>query len=78
VYNPYIVKVTAPSPGAVQVNTFAAGKKALLAGKKIQYVGAVGPIVFDPYHNSPGGFEIVKPDGTAITTFSPAAIAAVK
>jgi branched-chain amino acid transport system substrate-binding protein len=78
VYNPFIVKVTAAAPGAVQVNTFAAGKKAILAGKKIQYVGAVGPIVFDAYHNSPGGFEIVKPDGTAITTFSPAAIAAVK
>jgi branched-chain amino acid transport system substrate-binding protein len=78
VYNPFIVKVTAASPGAVQVTTFAAGKKAILAGKKIQYVGAVGPIVFDAYHNSPGGFEIVKPDGTAITTFSPAAIAAIK
>jgi ABC-type branched-subunit amino acid transport system substrate-binding protein len=78
VFNPFIAKVTAASPGAVKVNTFAAGKQALLAGKKIQYVGAVGPIVFDAYHNSPGGFEIVKPDGTAITTFSPAAIAAVK
>lgn len=78
VYNPYIVKVTAASPGAVKVTTFAAGKRAIQAGKKVQYLGAVGPIVFDRYHNSPGGFEIVKADGTAITTFSPAAIAAVK
>jgi len=78
VYNRYIVKVTVPSPGAVRVTTFAAGKRAILAGKKIQYVGAVGPIVFDRFHNSPGGFEIVKADGTAVTTFTPAAIAAVK
>ena len=78
VYNRYVVKVTAPSPGAVRVTTFAAGKRAILAGKKIQYIGAVGPIIFDQFHNSPGGFEIVKADGTAVATFSPAAIAAVK
>jgi branched-chain amino acid transport system substrate-binding protein len=78
VYNRYIVKVTTPSPGAVRVTTFAAGKRAILAGKKIQYIGAVGPIIFDRFHNSPGAFEIVKADGTAVTTFTPAAIAAVK
>lgn len=66
VFTPYIVKITTPKPGAVIVHSFAAGKQALLAGKQIQYVGAVGPIVFDQWRNSPGQFEIVKAD-TALT-----------
>ncbi len=66
VFTPYIVKVTTPKPGAVIVHSFAAGKQALLAGKQIQYVGAVGPITFDQWRNSPGQFEIVKAD-TALT-----------
>jgi ABC-type branched-subunit amino acid transport system substrate-binding protein len=66
VFTPYIVKVTTPKPGAVVVHSFAAGKQALLAGKQIQYVGAVGPIVFDQWRNSPGQFEIVRAD-TALT-----------
>jgi ABC-type branched-subunit amino acid transport system substrate-binding protein len=60
VYNSFMTKVTSPSPNAVVVNTFAAGKAALQAGKQIQYVGAVGPIVFDQYHNSGGGFEMIR------------------
>lgn len=66
VFTPDIVKVTTPKPGAVVVHSFAAGKKALLAGKQIQYVGAVGQITFDQWRNSPGQFEIVKAD-TALT-----------
>ncbi len=62
----YIVKVTTPKSGAVIVHSFAAGKQALLAGKQIQYVGAVGPITFDRWRNSPGQFEIVKAN-TALT-----------
>jgi ABC-type branched-subunit amino acid transport system substrate-binding protein len=66
VFTPDIVKVTTPKPGAVIVHNFAQGKAALLAGKPIQYVGAVGPITFDQWRNSPGQFEIVKAD-TALT-----------
>jgi branched-chain amino acid transport system substrate-binding protein len=66
VFTPYIVKVTTPKAGAVIVHDFAEGKQALLAGKQIQYVGAVGPITFDQWRNSPGQFEIVKAD-TALT-----------
>jgi ABC-type branched-subunit amino acid transport system substrate-binding protein len=79
VFNPYIVKVAAPSPGAVIVHSFAAGKAALAAGKKIQYVGAVGSITFDQYRNSPGQFEIVTSDGhTAIATYTAAQVAAAR
>jgi ABC-type branched-subunit amino acid transport system substrate-binding protein len=66
VFTPDIVKVTTKKPGAVIVHSFAAGKQALLAGKQIQYVGAVGPITFDRWRNSPGQFEIVKAN-TALT-----------
>jgi branched-chain amino acid transport system substrate-binding protein len=66
VFTPDIIKVTTPKPGAVVVHSFAAGKQALLAGKQIQYIGAVGPITFDQWRNSPGQFEIVKAD-TALT-----------
>ena len=65
------VKVASPSPGAVIVRSFAAGKQALAAGKKIQYVGAGVEITFDQYRNSPGQFEIVKSDGqTSIATYT--------
>lgn len=71
VFTPFIVKVVRPSPGAVVVHDFPSGKAALAAGKKIQYVGAVGPIVFDQWRNSPGEFEIVKSDGmTPIVTYT--------
>lgn len=61
VFNNYITKVTAPRPGALIVNSFAAGKAALSAGKQIQYVGPTGPIVFDSSHNSPGEFAAFVP-----------------
>jgi branched-chain amino acid transport system substrate-binding protein len=58
VYNGFITKVTSPSAGAVVVHTYAAGQAALAKGKHIQYVGAVGPTVFDRWHNSGQGFAI--------------------
>lgn len=58
VYNKYIAMVTSPSHGAVIVHTFAQGVKALRSGKRIQYVGVVGVIAFDKYHNSPGEFAV--------------------
>jgi branched-chain amino acid transport system substrate-binding protein len=55
-YNNYITQVVSPKPGAVVVDSYAAGKQALAAGKKIQYVGVLGPVAFDQYHNSAGTF----------------------
>ncbi len=62
-YIRFIVKVANGSPGAVVVHSFAQGKKELLAGKEIKYVGATGEIHFDRSNNSPGLFEMVSSDG---------------
>ena len=42
-----IAKVTAPSSGATVVTTYADAVAALTAGKKIQFIGASGPMVFN-------------------------------
>jgi hypothetical protein len=55
--------VSNPGSGKVVVHTFAAGKAALAAGKKIQYIGASGPAVFNKYHNSTGAFEVAAYEG---------------
>jgi ABC-type branched-subunit amino acid transport system substrate-binding protein len=60
VYNRYITKVTAPSSGATIVHTYAAGKAALAKGKHIEYVGAVGPIHFNRWHNAGNSFAIER------------------
>lgn len=57
-YNAEITAMSNPGSGKVVVHTFAAGKAALAAGKKIQYIGASGPAVFNKYHNSTGAFEV--------------------
>lgn len=44
-----IPKVTAATPGAIVVSTYAQGVAALKAGKTIDYVGAAGPMVFNQY-----------------------------
>jgi ABC-type branched-subunit amino acid transport system substrate-binding protein len=56
VWNASITAVT--SPDAMVVHSYADGVAALHAGKKIDYVGAAGPIAFNQWHNSTGGFEI--------------------
>lgn len=56
-YNAVVATITAGGHGAVKVYSFAAGKRALQAGKRIQYSGASGPIQFNQYHNSVGLFE---------------------
>jgi ABC-type branched-subunit amino acid transport system substrate-binding protein len=61
VYRPYIRLVTEARPGAVIVHSFADGKAALAAGKKIQYVGPTGAIDFNQYQNSPGLFSASLP-----------------
>ncbi|HUZ39975.1 MAG TPA: ABC transporter substrate-binding protein [Acidimicrobiales bacterium] len=55
-FNSYMSKVATKRAGAVEVNSFAQGVKALKAGHKIYYVGVTGPIVFDKFHNSGGEF----------------------
>jgi branched-chain amino acid transport system substrate-binding protein len=50
-FNKDIRGLTQPGTGKTVVNNFAAGKRALAAGKKIQYVGALGSIALDKFHN---------------------------
>lgn len=66
-YNSYVAGIVTPKPGAVKVDSFAAGKQALAAGKKIQYVGVLGPVVFNKYHNSAGTFaaNVFSSNGSA-------------
>jgi len=79
VWNASIPAVTEPGPGKTVVTSFAAGKAALAAGKKIQYVGAAGVIDFNKWHNSGGSFEIgaYQPNGdlTPVTTITAAELA---
>lgn len=51
VFDPDIMGLTQPGSGKTVVHDFAAGAKAIKAGQKIQYVGALGPISMDKYHN---------------------------
>lgn len=69
-YNAFIRKVTTPAPGATAVHDFAAGKAAIRAHKRMFYVGAAGPIAFDRYNNSSGGFEIVRSDGAVAKKYT--------
>lgn len=81
VYNPYIMKVTAPGKGKTVVYSFAQGVKALKAGKSIQYVGASGSLLFNKYHNSYGDQAVDSfPSGSnpkVIGTISAKAVEAV-
>ena len=52
VFNPYITKIANGSSGARTVQTYAAGKQALAAGKPIRYSGLIGPINFNSAHTS--------------------------
>ena len=64
VYNAYVNEVVTPKSGAVVVDNFAAGKKALSEGKKIQYVGVLGPVTFNKYHNFAGAFAAARFTGS--------------
>ena len=50
-FNKYIMDLTQPGAGKTVVHNFADGKKALAAGKQVQYIGALGPIALDKFHN---------------------------
>ncbi|HEX9539272.1 MAG TPA: ABC transporter substrate-binding protein [Streptosporangiaceae bacterium] len=56
-YNKFITKVTAVTPGAVQVHSYAAGLAALKAGQQIQYLGAGGTLPFNQYHSAERAFS---------------------
>ncbi len=64
VYNAYVNDVVTPKAGAVVVDNFAAGKKALSEGKKIQYVGVLGAVTFNRYHNFAGAFAAARFTGS--------------
>jgi branched-chain amino acid transport system substrate-binding protein len=59
VFNGYIQAITTPRPGAVKVYSFAEGKAALAKHEKIQYVGAIGVLDFNKWHNSNGDFSVL-------------------
>ena len=55
-FNADIMGLTEAGAGKTVVHDFAAGAKALAAGDKIQYVGALGPLQLDKYHNIAADF----------------------
>jgi len=55
-FNKLITQVTAPKAGATVVHSYAEGVRALKAGKKIQYIGTSGSLVFNKYHSAPSAF----------------------
>lgn len=73
-FNKDIVDVTKPRRGAVVVRTYAAGVKALAAGKKIQYIGAGGSLVFNKYHSAPSAFAYFRYDAA---TKQPAVVSVI-
>ena len=66
-YNSFIPQVVSRKAGAVVVHSYAEGKKALAQGKKIQYVGVVGEITFNQFHNFAGQFaaNVFASDGNS-------------
>lgn len=68
--NAEIPKITAP--GGTVVYSYAQGKAALAAGKRITYIGASGPFYFNKNHNVFGPFVVVKatPSGNYQTIFN--------
>ncbi len=67
VYNQFVTQVVSPRSGATVVSNFADGAKALAAGKQIQYVGVIGQVTFNRYHNAAGEFaaNVFAADGSA-------------
>lgn len=57
-YNKYVAEFVHPGKGKTVVHTYAEGVKALKAGKSIWYVGALGPVSLNKYHNVDTAFGI--------------------
>jgi branched-chain amino acid transport system substrate-binding protein len=66
-YNSHILDVVSKKSGATIVHDYAAGAKALAAGKQIQYVGVIGEMNFNSHHNFSGEFAAnqFKADGSS-------------
>jgi ABC-type branched-subunit amino acid transport system substrate-binding protein len=60
VFNRDILSVTRPGPGKKVVYSYQAGVAALKAGKKIQYIGASGPTIFNRWHNATGEYGVYQ------------------
>jgi branched-chain amino acid transport system substrate-binding protein len=60
VVNNWIAKITNPGPGKVTVYTYSSALAALKAGKQIRYVGPLGPITWNKYHNFWGTEAVQK------------------
>lgn len=60
VFNKDILSVTAPAKGKKVVYSYSAGVNALKAGKKIQYIGASGPTIFNKYHDAFGAYGVYR------------------
>jgi branched-chain amino acid transport system substrate-binding protein len=58
--NSWIPRITDPGKGKTTVYTYAQGVAALKAGKKIRYVGALGPLTWSKYHNFWGSEAVQK------------------
>lgn len=69
VYNRYIPQVVAPGKGKVKVYSYAQGVAALKAGKNIQYIGPLGAMTLNRYHNwfPNEAVQSFKPNGSART-----------
>lgn len=67
VYNKYVASFLQPGSGKTTVHTFAEGVAALKAGKSIYYVGALGPIALNKYHNVDTPFAIERWTGSTFT-----------
>lgn len=60
VFNKDILSVTAPGAGKTVVYSYKSGVAALKAGKKIQYIGAGGPTIFNRYHDAAGEYGVYQ------------------
>jgi ABC-type branched-subunit amino acid transport system substrate-binding protein len=60
---PHVAQIANGTPGAVLVHTFSEGKAAILAGKRIHFVGAAGELVITPSHNNAAPFAGFVYDG---------------
>ena len=59
IYNKYVPGLLQPGSGKTVVHTYAEGVQALRAGKSIQYIGALGPVSLNQYHNVNTPFAVL-------------------
>ena len=80
VYSPYVYKLGVRQPGATEVQTFAQGKAAIAAGKKIYYFGANGDFGWTPTHSIIQPVLVFKIDqnGNSLPTLRTISISEIK